>query len=220
MQPPRPRPTGSTQAGGSTRFWQREKVPDSVNSALRVREIAEKLPGGWPGGRLYDPSFTFEGETPQVRLGAERIEQLQDAMESAENLVSDARLLAGYPRGQIGGGRPRVERLEQVGPNAYIDVNFPYGADVTRVVFLLWLDAKLRIEAGDLETAILDVRAMVNASRSIGDYPGLSAQMSRAGTARRAIPCLETALAQGHPEATRLLLSNRSWKTKRGSRPG
>ncbi len=56
---------------------QREKLPDSENSSLRVREIAEKLPGGWPGIKHYDPSFAFEGETPEVRLGRERIEQLR-----------------------------------------------------------------------------------------------------------------------------------------------
>ena len=91
----------------------------------------------------------------------------------------------------------RFERMEQVGVNAYVDVNFPYGGELHRVIFLLWVDAKLHIEAGDVETAILDLRAMVNASRSIGDYPGITAQTSRAAGLLRAIPCVETALAQG-----------------------
>src|SRR6516162_818116 len=34
----------------------RAKVVDDVNSAHRVRAIAEKLPGGWPGIISYDPS--------------------------------------------------------------------------------------------------------------------------------------------------------------------
>ena len=91
-----------------------------------------------------------------------------------------------------------------MGINTYLDANFPYGAEVHAVIFLLWLDAKLQIEAGDVETAILDFRAMVNVSRSIGDYPGLSAQISRASGFLPAIPCLETALAQGQARSTSL----------------
>ncbi len=183
----------------------REKVPDSENSAVKVREIAEKLPGGWPGINHYDRSVSFEGETPEVRLSKTRIEQLQSVFEAAEDVVADARALSDYPRGQLDGVRPKAERLEQVGGmNVLVDVNFPYGEDVHRVVFLLWVDAKLRIEAGDLETAIVDLRAMVNAGRSIGDYPGLSAQTSRAGGFWKAIPCLETALAQGQAASSSL----------------
>ncbi len=176
----------------------REKLADSENSALKVREIAGRLPGAWPGIKHHDRSFTFEGEAPEVRVSALRIEELKSVFEVAEDVIRDARVLADYPRGQLDGVRPKVERLEQIGGmNAFVDGNFPYGDDVSRVVFLLWLDAKLQIEAGDMETSILDLRAMVNAGRSIGDYPGVSPQMSRCAGYWRAIPCLETALAQG-----------------------
>ena len=184
----------------------REKVPDSENSVLKLREIAGKLPGGWPGIKHYDQSFSVEGETPEVRLSQERIEQLQSVFSEVEDVVAEARLLSDYPRGQLDGERPKVERLEQVGGmNVLIDANFPYGGDVHRSCLpAMGRRAKLRIEAGDLETAIVDFRAMVNAGRSIGDYPGLSAQMSRAGGAWRAIPSLETALAQGQATSTSL----------------
>jgi hypothetical protein len=183
----------------------REKVRDSENSAYKVREIAGKIPGGWPGTKHYDSSFYFEGETPEVRLSKTRTEELQSVFEAAEDVAAEARALSDYPRGQLDGERPRAERLEPVGGmNILVDVSFPYGEDVHRILFLLWVDAKLRIEAGDLETAIVDLRAMVNAGRSIGDYPGLSAQMSRAGGFWRAIPCLETALAQGQVASSSL----------------
>ena len=94
--------------------------------------------------------------------------------------------------------------FEQVAPNTYVDASFPYAKDLARVIFLLWVDARLRIEDGDIDAAILDLRAMVNAGRSVGDYPGLSAQMSRAGGIWKAIPCLETALAQGQAGTTSL----------------
>ena len=158
-----------------------EKIPDKENSAVRVREIAARLPAAWAGIKEYDRSFSLEGEAPEVRLSAERIEQLRSALEVAEDVVSEARELARFPRGSVDGVRPKVERLEQVGNlNAYVDVNFPYDEHLHRVLFLLWLDAKLQTEAGDVETALVDLRAMVNAGRSVGDYPGLSAQMSRA----------------------------------------
>jgi hypothetical protein len=183
----------------------REKLPDEKNSALRVRKIAAQLPDGWPGIKHYDFSFVFEGEKPEVRLSQARIEELRYVLEGKEDIVPDARLLADYPRGQLDGVRPKGERMEQVGDfNAYVDVNFPFGADLHRVNFLLWLDAKLHIDAGEIDTAILDLRAMANAGRSIGDYPGLSAQMSRSAAFAQAIPCLETALAQGQAASTSL----------------
>jgi hypothetical protein len=184
---------------------QREKVPDAINSALRVREIAGQLPWGWPGIKHYDAPFSLESQTPEIRLTKERIEQLEEVFEPVADLVGQARRLSEYPHGQLGGARPRIRRLEQIGKlNASIDVNFPYGEEVARLVFALWLDAKLRIEAGDLDPAMTDIQAMVCAGRSIGDYPGLSAQLSRASANWRAIPCLETALAQGQARASSL----------------
>jgi hypothetical protein len=182
----------------------REKLPDRENSALVVRDIAGELPGGWPGIKLYDRSFSFLGETPEVRLNKGRVEQLRDVFEAAADVVPQARRLSEIPRGQLDGMRPQVERLEQVAPNTYVDASFPYAKDLARVIFLLWVDARLRIEDGDIDAAILDLRAMVNAGRSVGDYPGLSAQMSRFGGIWKAIPCLETALAQGQAGTTSL----------------
>ncbi len=183
----------------------REKMPDQENSALRVHEIADKLPGAWAGIKLYDRSFSYEGETPEVRLSKERIDALRATLEEAEHVVPDARVLADYPRGQLDGVRPRIVRHEQVGSlNSFVDLSFPYGAEVQRVIFLLWLDAELRIDSGEIETAILDIRAIANTGRSIGDYPGISAQVSRAGAFQKGIPCLETALAQGQAASTSL----------------
>ena len=183
---------------------QREKVPDAINGALRVRKIAEQLPQGWPGITRYD-GFFFDGEAPEFRLQPESLAQLREAVEPVADVISQARLLADYPRGQLEGTRPRIEWLEQVGGlNAFIDRHFPYSDEVSRVVFVLWFDAKLQIEAGDLDSAIKDVQAITCAGRSIGEYPGLTAQMSRAGALWRAIPCLETALAQGQAEARSL----------------
>jgi hypothetical protein len=184
---------------------QREKVPDAINSTLRVRKIAEQLPRGWPGLTRFDGSFS-ETEDPEVRLNPERLAQIRETLEPAVDVISQARLLADYPRGQLEGTRPQIEWLEPVGGlNAFVDVNFPYSDEVSRVVFVLWFDAKLRIDAGDLDSAIKDVQAIICAARSVGDYPGLSAQMTRAGAIWRAIPCLETALAQGLAQAPSLV---------------
>ncbi len=180
----------------------REKVPDDVNSALRVHAIFEQLPGGWPGITHYDTSFFFEGETPEVRPAKARIEQLEEVLDTVAGMVAQARRLSEFPRGQLEGTLPRIERLEPIGGlNAFVDVSFPYAEEVRRVVFMLCLDAKLRIEAGDLDSAITDIKAMVCAGRSIGEYPGLTAQSTRSGVCWTAAPCLETALAQGEVRA-------------------
>ena len=183
----------------------REKIPDNANSALRVHAIFEEIPGGWPGIKDYDRSFCFEGETPEVRLTKGRIDQLEELVDPVANLVGQARQLSDYPRGQLEGMRPRFERFQQVGRlNSYADVSFPYGQEVQRVVFMLWLDAKLGIEAGDLDRAIIDVQAMMCAGRSIGEYPGLSAQMSRAGDILASDPFSGDGAAQGEAKASRL----------------
>jgi len=183
----------------------REKVPDDVSSTLRVHSIVDRFPAGWPGIIQFDTSFDSERGTPEVRLDKVRIDQLREVCDPVAGLATEARSLSDYPRGNLEEPRPRVEQYEQVGGlNASIDIHFPYGEKVRRVVFLLWLDAKLLIEAGDLETAMVDVRAMINAGRSIGDYPGLSAQMTRAGVRMGAIPCLESTLAQGEARASSL----------------
>jgi hypothetical protein len=183
----------------------REKLPDAVNSAVLVQKFVEQLPGGWPGIEQQRLSFSVESTTPDIRLTKERLEQFQGVFEPVAELVAQARRLSGYPCGQLQGARPRIRRLEQLaGMNMSIDANFPYGEEVERIVFVLWLDAKLRIDAGELDPAMADIQAMVCAGRSIGDYPGLSAQMSRAGAIWRAIPCLETALAQGQARSPTL----------------
>jgi hypothetical protein len=184
---------------------QRKNIPDEVNSARLVRELAGKLPSGWSGIQPYRVSILRDREAPQARLSKESIKQLEDSLETASEFMPEARLLSGLSSGQLEQGRPRIRRLEQIGNlNALIDVNFPYGAEANRVIFLLWLDAQLRIEAGHIETALVDVRAMANAGRSVGDYPGLSAQMTRSGAFVQAIPCLETALAQAEARANAL----------------
>ncbi len=201
---------------------QRERIPDRENSALRVRDIAGQLPGGWPGMKPYDLSVPFPGETPEVRLSKERIEQLQATLQEVAELVPQARQLANYPRGQLDGVRPQVERLEPVSgrKNVYTDVNFPYGEEAGGVSFILRVDARLRIEEGDVETAIVDVRAMMNVSRSIGDYPGLPAQLTRASGFFPAISFLEAALARGRAGTSSLaalqcLLEDEAQQTSR-----
>ena len=72
---------------------ERERIPDHENSALRVRDIAGQLPGGWPGMKPYDLSVSLPGETPEVRLSKERNEQLQATLEEVAELVPQARRL-------------------------------------------------------------------------------------------------------------------------------
>ena len=168
---------------------QREKMPDAANSAVKVREIAQKLPGGWSGITQHRVLMSNFRESPEVRRGNESTKQLEEARSRRRpNSFQRPGGLPGLPSGQFDQGRPRIRRLEQIGSlNAWSTSTFPMEPRLNRVVFLLWLDAQLRIDAGEIETALLDLRAIANAGRSIGDYPGLSAQMARSGAVMRAI---------------------------------
>jgi hypothetical protein len=182
----------------------REKVPDRENSAPRVAEIARKLPENWPGILHYDASFLPNG-SPLRRLDRSQRDALQAVIEPAEEATPLARTLSELPRGSYEGPRPRLEHLENVGTlNALRDVNFPYGEDVRRVLFLLRIDAVRRVDQGDFPTALTNVRAMINAGRSIGDYPSVSAQQVRNGGNLVAIAQLERLLAQSEVATTAL----------------
>ena len=76
--------------------------------------------------------------------------------------------------------------------------------DVQRVIFLLWLDAELRIEAGESRRRSSTFGRWSTPAARSATIPGTPAQMSRAGGFGRAIPCLETALAQGEAASTSL----------------
>ena len=108
------RPIDSTRAGDLTIFWQLEKVADSENSVLKVREIAGKLPGGWPGIKHYDRSFSVEGETPEVGLSQSGSSSSRPVLRRRRRGCRGPSSL-GLPTRPLDGVRPKAERLEQVG---------------------------------------------------------------------------------------------------------
>jgi hypothetical protein len=70
---------------------------------------------------------------------------------------------------------------------------------------LLDLDDLIRIQENDLAGAVIDVRAMINAGRSLAEDPSLAVQAGRANVAIAAVATLERILAQGQLAAPVLL---------------
>jgi hypothetical protein len=94
-------------------------------------------------------------------------------------------------------------------PSGRVDVTYPedflnvktddlYAAD--RVSWILRHDALLRAEQGDLETACLDLRAAINAGRSLGDQLTLHGYLVRFRVSCMVVSDLERFLAQAEPD--------------------
>jgi hypothetical protein len=182
----------------------RAKIPDAENSALRVAEIVRLLPPNWPGAHQYDASLLSIGSPPE-RLEERQRAAVRAALEPVSDALPLARTLSDFPSGSYHGCRPMPERFESVGPSIDLtDLNFPYGEELRRVLFLLRIDALQQIDERDLEVAVTDVRAMIDAGRSIGDFPGVSAQQARNSACWMAIPQLERMLAQAEAPARAL----------------
>src|SRR5204862_3732227 len=73
-----------------------------------------------------------------------------------------------------------------------------------QVVNLLQDDAYLRAQEGDLHGALLSVRAMLNAGRSLGDEPVMITMLVRGWADGKTVATLDRVLAQGEVSASDL----------------
>ncbi len=103
------------------------------------------------------------------------------------------RKLADRPRGRFPNWRVEVPR------------SVPRSRQQVEMVSqLLYIDALIRIEEGDLAGAGGEVKAMINAGRALGDEPLLAAQAGRVRAVETAVATLERLLAHGELTGTEL----------------
>ena len=175
----------------------RAVVPDAENAALVVLRAASLMgPGGpyaglhlgasadnWPFRRHL---LTYNLD-PTAALAPSTAAAYADDLAPFDAARAAARGLAGMRRGRYP-SVPRGKFLRSRPP--HLDIL----RDVAR---LLDAEATLAAERGDGDAAILACRAILGASASLGDEPGLPAAQSRMETIEAAMHALERALGQG-----------------------
>src|SRR5204863_8158881 len=129
----------------------------------------------------------------EAQLNEPQIKALRDYVARAKKGLESARGLAEMPQ-----GRYVVKWSPQ-----YIGTIFS-SQDARAVAHALHFDAMLRAEDKDLDGAMYTIRAMINASRSIGDEPSIISQLVRIACRAIALVQLERVLAQGEPSEAAL----------------
>jgi hypothetical protein len=160
-----------------------EVIADDENSALLVIASYEQIPRGWQPLKGQWPPLLLD---PRVPLAPKLLADLKSRREEARDGLADARKLTDRPRGRFPGWRVEVPR------------SVPRSRQqVETVAQLLYIDALIRIEEGDLAGLAGEVKAMINAGRALGDEPMLAAQAGRVMAVKLAVATLERLLAKG-----------------------
>ncbi len=160
-----------------------DPIPDDQNSANLVISSYEQIPRGWDSSKGY--YWVFEMD-PARRMLPAMASELRQRRDQAKEGLADARALAGRPRGRFPSWPVELPRAVPL-PRQQVET----------VARLLYLDALIRIEEGDLLGAAGDVKAIINAGRAIGDQPHLAFQAARPHAIDIAVSTLERLLAHG-----------------------
>ena len=161
-----------------------DPIPDHENSAILVDSAAEKLPRGWSALRGdWPPIIINPGEPLPSELFEEFVHSraTRPARPSPRRCPCPSVPGAGLPTGILmclAGYRRPGKRVETVSG-------------------LLYLDGLIRIEERDFTGAVKDLRAMINAGRSLDDTPSLAVQAGRVNAVVPAVATLERLLARG-----------------------
>ena len=136
------------------------EIPDDENSALLVLSSYESIPRGWQA--LKWPPIQLK---PRQPLAPDLLIALKQSREKAKDGLGDARALVNRPRGRFPQWRVEVPRAVPLSRG-----------QVETVSQLLYVDALVRIEEGELAGAADEIKAIVNAGRALGDEPMLAVQ--------------------------------------------
>jgi hypothetical protein len=178
----------------------RATIPDNENAALVLLSAAQQLPQGWPVWRSSGKQIADEKELgiddlpPNAPFSATHFQILAGGLHDAAAALNEARKLADHPRGRF---------AITLGRSPWGTV-LPYDDPVRRVVRLLGYDAVARAQKQDLDGALASCRAMLNASRSIGDDPFIGGQLARIATRCAVLDRVERVLGQGEPSESAL----------------
>jgi hypothetical protein len=170
----------------------RAAVPDAENGAVQVLAVVEILRAVvLPPPPAQGPSLdqVVAELSPEVRLNAEMLRQVQANVNPAAEAFAAARRLADFPR-----GRYRIAYSRDL-----VGTPMPHLQELRKIAALLGLDAALRAEQGDVSGALHSAQAALNVGRSVGDEPIVVSQLVRLACQNVAVHGAERALAQGEP---------------------
>ena len=171
----------------------RAPVPDAANSSPRVLAAAALIPARWlttpppaPGSDLDD---RFEQLSPQARPDKKLLDEVRVAFKQVGPAADLARQLAAYPRG----------RYAIAWTPDFVGTPVNHVQSVGSVKRLLYLDAVVRVEDGDLEGAVQSCLAALNVGRSLADEPIPISQLIRAHCQLSTEGAVQRLLAQSEP---------------------
>jgi hypothetical protein len=171
-------------------------VPDERNSAVRLLAANKLLRYGWPGVPQLGAARNYR-TAPQIRLVPAVADALRTALDDVAPAVAEARIVAECPSGRI---PPPASLSASLGVKQ-TDNSFDYFTPVKSV-----LDPLLhrQVEDGELDEALVTVRAIVYASRPLADSPTLLNVLLATAERYIAAMAIERVLAQGEPSPAAL----------------
>jgi hypothetical protein len=186
----------------------RAVVPDERNAGMVALAAKKLLPRYWPSWDNPGPNQNqddaekrqaleegFLELEPQRQLSDEQITALRTELQKAEAALVQARKLADLPEG----------RYPVTYSPDFIGTLVPHVQDAREIANLMAYDALLRAQDRDVDGALLSIRAVLNAGRSIGDEPFVISQLVRIACRTMAVEKLQCVLAQGEPSEASLL---------------
>ena len=178
----------------------RAVVPDTENSAPRVRAAFAMIPRDWlkpmprgakgnakgppRGNALFE---SFGSIDPAVQFDDDQVAGLRAELADLAGAAAEARGLADLPRGRY----PIT-----YAPN-FFGTLLPHAQEARQVARLLQLDAMFRAQEGDTDGALDSCRALMNVGRSLGDEPIAISQLVRMAIEGVSLQALQRTLAQG-----------------------
>src|SRR5262249_53291340 len=148
---------------------------------LGVMAAKRLLPSKWPFPKMYQQ---LEKVRPPEQLTAAELALLQTEFANAAEARTAARKLALLPHGRY---------------PPFSDSRPAFGMDALGLAKVLFLDALLLAQEGDVEGALRSCRGSLNAGRSFGDEPVFFSQLVRLACQTVALRGIEFTLAQGEP---------------------
>lgn len=171
-------------------------VPDDKNSAVRLLAANRLLPYGWAAVPKLGAARNYR-TPPLIRLSPAVADALRTVLDDVAPAVAEVRAVADCPSGHV---RPPERLSASLGPRKS-DQSFEYFTPVKWVLDPLF---HRQVEDGELEEALVSVRAMVYASRPLADSPMLLDVLLAQAERYIAAMAVERVLAQGEPSPAAL----------------
>jgi tRNA A-37 threonylcarbamoyl transferase component Bud32 len=168
----------------------REPVPDTRNGIHKVRAAVKLLrPRPWPSAQV---SKRFGASIPAgpLRLREEDAAFLRTELDKVAAALAEARMMDRYPEG----------RIPVVWSRSGLTTLMAEHVDVRQVSGLLYCDAVVQADEGNVAGALRSCHGVFNCGRVIGEDPAAFPQLIRIAVVRFSLAALERALSQGEAE--------------------